>query len=135
MYQIAQMTSWSRINIHLQNYWAREVLGKFPVMQHLRFGKLFPMSWEPSVDMSRRQLEYVQAPKADAEQKVGSHQNAGRSHMADGFQAEFTTIRKMWHVCETNKAIEVLQVLQESLFDILSSIRSVSAVIRIVPRP
>ena len=103
MYKIAQMSSWSRINIHLQNYWAQEVLGKFPVMQHLRFGKLFPMTWEPSVDMSRRQLEYVQAPKADAGQKVGSHLNTGRSHMADGYQAEFTTIQKLLRVCEQKK--------------------------------
>ena len=93
------MASWSRINVYLQQYWAREVLGKFPVMQHLRFGKLFPMSWEPSMDKSRRQLEYVNAPKADSGNLIPDHRSGGRSHMADGFQEEFTTIQRMYIIC------------------------------------
>ena len=87
------MPSWRKLNIHLQRYWAREVLGKFPVMQHLRFGKLFQMTWEPTVKQDRRQLEYVNAPKR-TEESVNMERRT-QSHMAAGYQEEFTTIKNV----------------------------------------
>lgn len=89
------MASWRKINIYLQRYWAREVLGKFPVMQHLRFGKLFPMTWEPTVDQSRRQLEYVNGPRrTDESNKI---ERRVKSHMAAGYQEEFTAIKTVYY--------------------------------------
>ena len=87
------MPSWRKINIHLQRYWAREVLGKFPVMQHLRFGKLFAMTWEPTVKQDRRQLEYVNAPKR-TEESVNMERRT-QSHMAAGYKEEFTAIKSV----------------------------------------
>ena len=85
------MPSWKKINLYLQKYWVREVLGKFPVMQHLRFGKLFPMSWEPSLGVERRHLEYVKAP--DAEHLIhGGPLNVARSHIENGKRDEFISI-------------------------------------------
>ena len=107
------MASWKKITIHLQKYWAREVLGKFPVMQHLRFGTLFPMSWEPSRDLSRRQLEYVKPPEADndknTQQPISSR---GKSHMAQGYLDEFTSIKDtIYYSLLKNK-----QILKEIIF-------------------
>lgn len=88
------MPSWRKITIHLQKYWVREVLGKFPVMQHLRFGILFPMSWEPSRDMDRRQLEYVKPPEVDTKTNQPLQTTTrGKSHMAQGYLDEFTAIK------------------------------------------
>lgn len=92
------MPSWKRITIHLQKYWVREVLGKFPVMQHLRFGKLFPMSWEPSRDMDRRLLEYVKPPEADKEDTQPRQSIRNQSHMAQGYLDEFTAINQIKQV-------------------------------------
>lgn len=89
------MQSWRKITIHLQKYWVREVLGKFPVMQHLRFGTLFPMCWEPSRDADRRQLEYVKPPEVDNRNNVQPGvMNKGKSHMAQGYLDEFTCIKE-----------------------------------------
>ena len=95
------MPSWRKINIHLQRYWAREVLGKFPVMQHLRFGKLFAMTWEPTVKQDRRQLEYVSAPKR-TEESVAVERRT-QSHMAAGYQEEFTAIKSVHCFLCSNK--------------------------------
>ena len=72
-------------------------------MEHLRVGKLFPMTWEPSMDKSRRQLEYVNAPKADSGKVLPDHRSSGRSHMADGFQEEFTSIQRMYIASHKHK--------------------------------
>ena len=61
-------------------------------MQHLRFGKLFPMSWEPSRDMDRRQLEYVKPPEADGENTSVEVLVRNQSHKAQGYLDEFTAI-------------------------------------------
>ena len=86
------MPSWKKINIHLQRYWAREVLGKFPVMQHLRFGTIFPMTWTPEVDPSRQQLKYVNGPHRNDEENPNATYSCC-SHMAVGNQKEFTEIQ------------------------------------------
>ena len=129
------MASWKKITIHLQKYWAREVLGKFPVMQHLRFGTLFPMSWEPSRDLSRRQLEYVKPPEADndknTQQPISSR---GKSDMAQGYLDEFTSIKDTiyYSLLKTNKYLKksslnsMLNIISKTFLDIISSIRNIS---------
>ena len=91
------MANWKRITLHLQQYWIREVLGKFPVMQHLRFGTIFPLSWEPSREENRRQLEYVKPPEVDSHnQSQATSQNKtdrNKSHMSQGNLDEFTVIK------------------------------------------
>ena len=86
------MPSWKKINIYLQRYWAREVLGKFPVMQHLRFGTIFPMTWTPEVDPSRQQLKFVNGSHRPDERNPNATGTC-RSHMAQGNQKEFTEIQ------------------------------------------
>ena len=88
------MASWKKINIHLQRYWAREVLGKFPVMQHLRFGTIFPMTWEPTVDKSRMQLQYVSGRAHSPQEEVVERKH--QSHMSKGNKDEFTSIRTVY---------------------------------------
>ncbi|KAK8796959.1 hypothetical protein WA588_001084 [Blastocystis sp. NMH] len=92
LFNLTKMPSWKKINIHLQRYWAREVLGKFPVMQHLRFGTIFPMTWTPEVDPSRQQLKYVNGPHRNDEENPNATYSCC-SHMAVGNQKEFTEIQ------------------------------------------
>ena len=88
------MKTWKRINSYLEQYWIREVLGKFPVMQHLRFGTIFPLSWEPSRDLDRRQLEYVAPPKVPSSPIPIDCRQGRQSHMANGLLDEFTSIQR-----------------------------------------
>ena len=45
---MSAVPSWSKMTSGMLKMYEGEVLDKFPVVQHLRFGKLFPMSWEPT---------------------------------------------------------------------------------------
>ena len=56
-----------KANAGLVTMYEKEVLGKFPVVQHFRFGSLFPCTWTPSLKRSNRtgrvqQFGYVPAP-------------------------------------------------------------------------
>ena len=135
MYNISKMASWKKITIHLQKYWAREVLGKFPVMQHLRFGTLFPMSWQPSQELSRRQLEYEKPPEADNETNTQQTiTSRGKSHMAQGYLDEFTSIKDTiyYSLLKTNRngkkssLNSMLNIISKTFLDIISAIRNIS---------
>lgn len=45
---ISGLPSWEKINGGMLKLYEGEVLKKLPVIQHLRFGSLFPCTWQPS---------------------------------------------------------------------------------------
>jgi hypothetical protein len=45
---ISALPSWEKINGGMLKLYEGEVLKKLPVIQHLRFGSLFPCTWQPS---------------------------------------------------------------------------------------
>ena len=48
LYSISQLTTWSRVNSGLIRMYEEEVMNKFPIVQHIRFGQL--LKFEPFVD-------------------------------------------------------------------------------------
>jgi serine/threonine-protein phosphatase 2A activator len=46
LYDISVVPNWSKVNAGLLKMYRAEVLGKFPVVQHLKFGNLLP--FEPA---------------------------------------------------------------------------------------
>ncbi|KAK8794706.1 hypothetical protein WA158_001687 [Blastocystis sp. Blastoise] len=62
LYNISGTKTWIKVNQGMFKMWKTEVLGKFPVVQHIRFGEIFPKSWEPSRDPHGREYGYVKPP-------------------------------------------------------------------------
>ena len=42
--------------------WINDVLGKFPVMQHMRFGSIFSKNWIPSANPADREYGKANLP-------------------------------------------------------------------------
>lgn len=42
--------------------WTNDVLGKFPVMQHMRFGSIFSKNWVPSANPEDREYGKASLP-------------------------------------------------------------------------
>ena len=43
--------------------WTNDVLGKFPVMQHMRFGSIFAKNWIPSANPEDREYGKASLPE------------------------------------------------------------------------
>lgn len=111
-------------------------------MQHLRFGTIFPITWEPDVDQSRKQLQYIKG-RADGGQ-VEVRERKLVSHMSNGNQEEFTSIRTVYCSVSSKQTIhrkssglvevlasDVVEVLEDLVLDHGSSVRHVDAVLLI----
>ena len=72
---ISSLNSWTKVSSGLLRLYEGEVLKKRPVVQHFRFGKLFPANWKPSQaprpppagNQSFRSPPTTQAPWASAQ--------------------------------------------------------------------
>lgn len=63
LYDISGSQSWSKICGGMYKMWVNEVLGKFPVVQHLRFGSIFPLNWTPSQNAAEREYAHIKPPE------------------------------------------------------------------------
>lgn len=61
LYNISGATSWGKICAGMYKMWINDVLGKFPVMQHMRFGSIFSKNWTPSTNPDEREYVRVSA--------------------------------------------------------------------------
>lgn len=48
--------------------WCSDVLGKFPVVQHLRFGSIFPLNWTPSKNPAEHEYAHITPPDQKSEE-------------------------------------------------------------------
>ena len=63
LYDISGSQSWSKICGGMYKMWMNDVLGKFPVVQHLRFGSVFPLNWKPSQNAAEREYAHIKPPE------------------------------------------------------------------------
>ncbi|KAI9906572.1 hypothetical protein PsorP6_003826 [Peronosclerospora sorghi] len=83
---ISYLPSWEKTNGGMLKLYEGEVLKKLPVIQHLRFGKLFPCTWTPS-------------HKAD-EGYVPVSTQSGTSIHASSFELESALAKAPWATAE-----------------------------------
>jgi len=50
LHALANLPSWRQVFVGLLKHFEVEVLGKFPVIQHFKFGTLLPASWAPAAN-------------------------------------------------------------------------------------
>ena len=55
--------------------WTNDVLGKFPVMQHMRFGSIFAKNWTPSANPEDREYGKASLPEVSEFHLQGSVKN------------------------------------------------------------
>lgn len=84
---ISALPSWEKITGGMLKLYEGEVLKKFPVIQHLVFGSLFPCTWTPS-----------QAPTDTAFVPVSTHPGVGVR--APNFDLEGATAKAPWVAVE-----------------------------------
>lgn len=63
LYDISQLKTWDRVMKGMYRMFDGEVLQKYPVIQHFRFGTVFRCEWEPSVDPNEK--EYARLTQKD----------------------------------------------------------------------
>ena len=68
LYDISGAASWSKICGGMYKMWCNDVLGKFPVVQHIRFGSVFPMNWIPSQNPSEHEYTHIKPPELKTEE-------------------------------------------------------------------
>lgn len=67
LFDISGAASWSKICSGMYKMWCNDVLGKFPVVQHLRFGSIFPLNWVPSKNPLEHEYAHIAPPDQTAE--------------------------------------------------------------------
>ena len=67
LYDISGAASWSKICGGMYKMWCSDVLGKFPVVQHLRFGSIFSLNWVPSKNPSQHEYAHITPPEMSSE--------------------------------------------------------------------
>lgn len=68
LYDISGAASWSKICGGMYKMWCSDVLGKFPVVQHLRFGSIFPLNWTPSKNPAEHEYAHITPPDQKSEE-------------------------------------------------------------------
>lgn len=58
-----------------------EVLHKFPVIQHFRFGNLFKCEWEPSANADEREYVKLKPPPMEEQTNNILNEEIGRAHV------------------------------------------------------
>lgn len=97
LYDISMSESWQKIFNGMYKMWKAEVLGKFPVIQHLRFGIIFPCTWTPSIQPSTAQYVRCLAPPPVPPTEGDIHSTETpvlKSHLAAGAEPEFIAFKK-----------------------------------------
>lgn len=68
LYNVSGVPKWEKVMSGMYKMFIEEVLHKFPVIQHFRFGTIFKCEWTPSEDPTTKEYGRV-APPTEAEIK------------------------------------------------------------------